>query len=210
MHSIPTHHDSFWPGVLLRPGPALRGMAERDSSGYIWLIGAGLGLLLLRQAAELLRLGDAWDLGQVLLGIGLLGPVAGLACVALLAALIWTVSDFFKGSARYREIFEVSGWSLLPLLLALPVYAILQVVQGTDAFTSAQYVALYDGRPPLYWLLLVLWLALASLSSIWLICGIASLQGWSHVRAASVALLSLVLAAGVGIVVALLGALMLT
>lgn len=139
--------------VLERPAQAFRTIAIARHKNYVVMISAFCGFAFTFFGFWLLKAGDHTDSLINFLGAGLaVGPAVGIAVMILVAMILYVVLRVSRTKARFRDVFAVGAYSLVPIALSVILILPIEIMTfGLYYFTTNPSPAML--KPVSYYLL---------------------------------------------------------
>lgn len=180
----PSPAPNPWLSIWRRPRATIRRIVESDPERHVTAIAAITGLSSALNRASNRDLGDRFDFWQIL-AIGLLvGPLAGVVGLYLVAALVRWSGKWLGGQASTLHLRAAMAWASVPLVAAAVLWIPELLIAGREMFTAE--TPRLDARPgpALLLLALVLLEAVAGAWAFVLSCKcVGEVQGFSAWKA---------------------------
>lgn len=163
--------------VIESPARAFHRIAIATHKNYIIFLSAVAGIGLLFTYFWLYKIGDHVSSLPQLLGIGIsAGFIFGELTLLILSLLIWTSLRFEKQPVTYKQVFAVSAYSMIPVIISVLCMLPVEIMTfGTYFFASNP--SPYDLKPFSY----IVMITLDSIFGIWTLillgAGVHKLRG---------------------------------
>ncbi|WP_437185937.1 YIP1 family protein [Planctomicrobium sp. SH668] len=137
--------DSPFNTMWLQPRATIRQLIETDPTRHVLLLAALSGISEFLNRCASLHIGDIEKITQqsIVLGAGLLGPIAGLLSLYITAFLIRFTGRLFSGVATTAQLRAALAWGSLPNIFTLLLWGLLLNNFGKDLFVSGGFKGEY-------------------------------------------------------------------
>lgn len=114
----------------------IKEILKEDSGKEIYIFPIFYGITLWSQLLKSSKAGDTLDFFTILVGVLLVGTIAGLFFYFVYPYVLTWISKVFVKTANYKDIQKVFAWSLTPFLLGGVLTVIELIIGGTKLYSS--------------------------------------------------------------------------
>jgi hypothetical protein len=165
--------------VWLRPRRVFRELATLPIGRADYLLGAAQGIVSWLALSRAQSAGSDSSIGEILGKAVVIGPIAGLASLFLMAAIYARLGKRAGGVATRSHVFHVLAYGGVPTVASLAVWFVTMAVAGSATFVETQpadadgFIVLLLRAQFIAYLLLMLWSVLLQ------VMGLSEVQGFA-------------------------------
>jgi hypothetical protein len=182
--ATPMNDQQIFTKIWTSPRVVMQYIHDKQYDKYATLLIFLAGISRALENASDKNLGESWSMWSILLMSGSIGGLFFIIGMYVYAALLSMTGKWLNGQGDTNSIYRVIGYSMLPNAVGLLLWLVMISFYGMDAFRDIEMVEVsHYGLYIVYYIIILLFIALGIWSLILGVVGIAVVQKFSLIKA---------------------------
>lgn len=179
-----------WISIWTKPKATMNEIVAENPNRSLWALAWIYGFCSLMNLFQSMALGNSMGMAGIFILAALFAPFWGYINFSVWSYLVFIVGKCLKGRGSFKAVRAAYAWSVVPIIINVPLWLLMAVLFGHQLFVNFQTVVMTQAQTFFVFCLFVLKVVLSVWSLVIYLNGLAAVQSFSVLRSISNVVLS--------------------